>query len=115
MEDPGACAGPVGAGRGACRAVEARLGASGAGAAPGPRARASPARRPARLPQPLGVPLRTAQIGHSAARRRTVCVLDFVGLLADLPQNADERAFAIRILMRRLAWSFVVQFELATP
>jgi hypothetical protein len=40
MADPGACAGPVGAGRGACRAVEARLGASGAGAAPAPGVRA---------------------------------------------------------------------------
>jgi hypothetical protein len=38
------------------------------------------------LLHPLGVPLRTAQIGgHSAARPGPVCVLDFVGLLAGLP------------------------------
>ena len=53
---------------------------------PGPRARPGRTRRPARLPRPLGVPLRTAQTGgHSAACPGPMCVLDFAGLLADLP------------------------------
>ena len=44
----------------------------------------------------VGCAVRTAQIGgHSAARRRPVCPLDFVGLLADLPHMRDDSAVRI--------------------
>ena len=49
-----------------------------------------------RLPRPLGVPLRTAQIGgHPAPRRRPVCVLDFAGLLPGLPHMPNRVCCAV--------------------
>ena len=66
-----------------------------------PRARPGRPRRSARLPRPLGVPLRTGQTGgHSAARPGPVCVLELRRPASRFTAHAEWRASRAGMVMR---------------